>query len=108
MEDANLLLTSDTLTELGYKTLVPDPILLKKGFIRVRSEHSVSDIVYNMDERERSLVRSASRRFSRDGRTPTDIIDFLFVSTRIPRSTFIFDVEHFITPIILPPKRCFY
>lgn len=109
IEDANLLLVSETLTNLGYRTLVPDSILYKRGSIRVRPEYSVLEIIDKMDARDRSLIKKATRRFNRDNnKLPTDIIDLVFLSNRVPRKTFIYDVEHYITPTIPPPKRCYY
>lgn len=93
MEDANLLLLSDTLTELGYRTLIPDQILCKILFIHVRSKYSVTEII-----REILMVRPASRRFDKSNGAPLSIIDLQLITNFIPRYSFILDVCHYITP----------
>lgn len=108
IEDANLLLISETFMDLGYRTLVPDQILYKKAFIHVKAEHSVTEIMENMDIRERLMVRTARRRFGRSNKGPTDIIDLQLITNFIPRNTFIFYVCHYLTPTIPPPKICFF
>lgn len=104
IEDANLILISDTLVDLGYRAFVPDQLLYKKAFNHVRAEHFVSDIMKNMDVREMLMVSSAKRRLDRGNRSPMDIIDLQSVTNFIPRSTYIFDVCHYVTPTIPPPN----
>lgn len=50
---------------------------------------------------------SASRRLQRGSNVPMNIIDLNFITKNIPKSTFIYQVAHSITPIIPPPKRCY-
>lgn len=59
--DANILLTAPILVEKGYKLFVPDSLLYKKGFIKILPEHSVTEVIENMDEEECNIVVPASK-----------------------------------------------
>lgn len=48
--DANYLLSYQELKNEGYRTFIPEAINLKKGFIQVSAEYSVSEIIENLEE----------------------------------------------------------
>lgn len=107
-EDANTFLTSEILVREGYRILIPESLFYKKGFIKVKAIHSITD-VENMDESMKSLIISALRRFvgPREKRQILDVVDIVFRSNFEPRLLYTYDVEHFITSSIVIPKRCY-
>lgn len=82
-------------------------MLYKKGFIRILPDHSVSEIMENLDEEQKGLIISARRRISRSDGQPSNIIDLVFGTTYVPRYIFALSVRIFIPPSIPIPKRCF-
>lgn len=50
IEDANYLILSRKLVEQGCRTYIPESITYKKGFIRVKEEYSVEEIISLMDD----------------------------------------------------------
>lgn len=105
--DANNLLSSRELADRGYKTLVPESLLYKKGFIRVLSVHSVTEMIENMDRPSKEGLAMAKRRMNRREGIKQDIIDLFYLSSTIPRETLIYSVSQIVTPSIPAPKRCF-
>lgn len=108
MADANILLRADLLKQKGYRTFIPESLLYKKGFIRIRPEHSVTDIVNNMDEDQKEILIAARRTTNRRNDQESDIIDLSFRTIFVPRFIFIWSVRVFVTPSIPVPKRCTY
>lgn len=104
--DANTLFASEVLVNKGYRAYLPDSMIYKKGFIRAQLEHSVTEIIENMDQEHRELIVAARRRFNRRDNQYSDIIDITFNSSHIPRYIFTWSVRIFVTPSIPIPKRC--
>lgn len=104
--NANTLFASEILADKGYRAYLPDSIVYKKGFIHAQLEHSVTEIVENMDQEHRELIVAARRRINRRDSQYSDIIDLTFNSSHIPRYIFTWSVRMFVTPSIPIPKRC--
>lgn len=102
--DANILFASEALRDKGYRTFLPDSMVYKKGFIRIQPEHSVAEVVENMDLDKRELIISARRRINRRDNQYSDIIDLTFNTSYIPRFIFTWSVRIFVTPSISIPK----
>lgn len=81
--------------------------IIKRGFIRADAEHSVTELVKQMDTSTKENLIHAKRRVQRNDKHPMNIIDLKFKAKRIPRKLFIYGVAHFITPTIPIRKRCF-
>ncbi|XP_051168509.1 uncharacterized protein LOC127286194 [Leptopilina boulardi] len=106
-QSANDLAQSRDLVTAGYRAIIPDSFLRKKGFTTwFPWDRSVKDIVRVCSSKDLESIASIRRLVNEDN-TIQDKIEFTFESPTVPRYIQLGEFMIQITPSIQHPRRCF-
>ena len=105
---ANVLVDSPELRDFGVQAYIPASLVQRKAFARnIPVEYSASDLSTRLDSDTLSNILSIRRRTLDDG-SASDRVEFVFSTINIPGKLSLSSVVFDLTPVITPPKRCFF